>query len=180
MMSGPNRLWRVLREEATELALAALYFGVWCGFLVILKRLILVQYEIEFRGLSVALLFTLVMIKVVIALEKVPLGAWVRNKPLILDVILRTVLCTIGVVAALLLEKAFEARHEYGGFGPSLVRIFQNRDIHHVWANTICVALATLWFNILTVLRRRLGGRQLVLMFFSNPPGEPGTTKKAD
>ncbi|HSE96335.1 MAG TPA: hypothetical protein VLD61_10605, partial [Methylomirabilota bacterium] len=66
----------------------------------------------------------------------------------------------------------FEARHEDGGFVPALVQVFQHREIHHVWANTIAVAWALLGFNALAVLRRRLGEGQLSRLFLAPLPEE--------
>ena len=99
------------------------------------------------------------IVGIVVLLEKVSLGEWVRNQPVALDIVLRTFLYTIGVWIALLLEKAFEARHEHGGFGPSLLAIFEHRDIHHVWASTIGVCAALLVFITFFVLKRHYGFR---------------------
>jgi hypothetical protein len=106
---------RAIRELRAVL-LTTLYFALWFGVLMLLKRLLLAQYQIEFRGLSLALFGALVVAKVVLVLDHVPLGRWTRRHPAITDVLLRTLLYTIGVFIALLLEKAFEDRHEYGSF----------------------------------------------------------------
>ena len=161
-----------LRNEVKTVALAALYFAVWIGVLVTLKQLLLAEYHIRFNGLSLALVGALVLAKVVLVLEHVPLGAWTRQKPALLDVILRTALFGVGVLVALLLEKGFEGRHEYGGFGPSLIALFQHADIHHVWVNVICLSGALLGYNILSVVRRHLGEGGLAKLFLSPIPEE--------
>jgi hypothetical protein len=138
-----------LRKEIETVALTTLYFAVWLGF----------------RGMSLALLGALVIAKVVLILEHVPLGQWVRRHAALVDVALRTLMYTLGVVVVLLLEKAFESRHENGGFGAALAKVFQHRDIPHVWANTICVGSALLVFNALAVLRHHLGMGRLIPLF---------------
>jgi hypothetical protein len=75
------------------------------------------------------------------------------------------------VVLVLLLEKGFEGRHEYGGFGNSLAAVFQHADIHHVWANTLCVGGAILSFNTLSIIRGHLEGASLAALFLRPPPG---------
>src|SRR5215471_3372520 len=114
------RLPQKVRHELKAVALTTLYIAAWLGVLVLLKRLVLADYKIEFRGFTVALVGALVIAKVVLVLEHVPLGSWVRNQPVLVNVVLRTVLYAVGVGVALLLEKAFEARHEYSGFGRAL------------------------------------------------------------
>lgn len=163
-----QKLWHELKAVVTT----AFYFGVWLGVLVVLKELVLADYHVEFRGFSLALVGALIIAKVVLVLEHVPLGSWVRKQPAALDVVLRTVLYGAGVAAMLLVEKAFEARHEYGGIGRALPGVFHHRDIPHVWANAICLTCALLGFNTLSVLRRHLGEHGLLRVFFSPPAGE--------
>ena len=152
--------------------LATLYFAVWIGVLVLLKKLILAEYQIEFHGLSMVLIGALILAKVVLILEHVPLGAWMRRQPAFVDVILRTVLYALGVTVVLLLEKAFDGRHEYGGFSRSLMAVFQHADVYHVWANTICVSGALLVYNMLSVVRKHLGEGGLMKLLLSPLPKE--------
>jgi drug/metabolite transporter (DMT)-like permease len=87
----------------------------WIGVLVALKGLVLAEYRIEFHGLSVALVGALVLAKVALVLE---LGASIRTRPTLVDVVLRTALYAVGVLVGLVLEKPLEARHAHGGLGP--------------------------------------------------------------
>lgn len=146
-----------LVEELKAVGVTTLYFAVWFVLLVIVKSLILAEYQIEFRGLSLALIGALIVAKVVLIAGHVPLGSWVMTRPRGIEVLARTAIYSVGVVIVLLLEKSFEARHEYGGFGSALRQIFDHRDIHHVWANAICVSAALLSFNVLIQIRMRLG-----------------------
>jgi hypothetical protein len=161
-----------LKHELESMALAVLYFGVWISALVIFKKLILAQYQIEFNGLSAAFVGTLVLAKVVLVLEHVPLGAWVRAMPAWVEVMMRTVLYAFGLLVVLLLEKAFELRHEYGGFVHSLRLVFYHTEVHHVWVNTICLSGALLGYNMLSVIRRHLGKGGLLRLFLSPLPEE--------
>ena len=120
-----TNLQRKLTEEVTALSLAMLYFAAWIAALLVLKQLILAEYQIAFHGLSLALIGALILSKVVLILEHVSLGAWVRARPAWVDIILRTILYSLGVALVLVLEKGFEARHEYGGFSAAVTAIFQ-------------------------------------------------------
>jgi len=140
--------------------------------LMVLKKLILAEYQIQFHGLSMALIGTLVLAKVVIVLEHLPLERWVRERPAWLAVLMRTATYSFGVLLVLLLEKGFEGRHEHGGFGPSLISLFRHRDVYHVWANAICLSGALLGYNVLFVVRRWLGKGGLIRLFMSPLPEE--------
>ena len=146
-----------LKHEITALISLMFYFGCWLGALVLLKYLLLAEYQIATYGFSVAVVGALVLAKVVLVLEHVSLGAWIRSQPAWLDVVVRTVLYSFGVLVLLLIEKAFEGRHEYGGFTASLYAVFQHADIYHVWTNTLCLSAALLSYNMLSVIRKHLG-----------------------
>src|SRR5215831_4677395 len=132
-------LHQKLAHEFRVVVVTTAYFAVCFGVLVALKRLLLADYQIQFRGFSLALVSALIVAKVVLILEHVTLGQWIRNHAVAVDVVLRTLLYTVGVAAALLLERGFEARHEHGGFGAGVAWVFQHRDMHHVWADTLVV-----------------------------------------
>ena len=156
-------------EEVKEVGLITLYFASWFTALMLLKRLVLADYDIEFGGLSLALIGALVVAKVVLVLEHVPLGHWIRHRPAAVDVATRTLLYTLGVFIVMLIEKAFETRHEAGGFGAALVHVFEHRDIHHVWAGAIGVGGALLFFNVLSAVRQHLGEGELSRILFAAP-----------
>jgi len=156
-----------IKNEIITVGVTTLYFAVWLCLMVVLKRLILAEYRIEFQGLSVALFGALVIGKVVLVLEHIPLGAWMRTRPALFHVILRTALYAAGVFVVLLIEKAFEGRHEYGGFISALTRSIHDQNIHHVLATTIAVTFALLGFNALFVIRRHLGKGGLFRIFLS-------------
>ena len=159
-----------LKHELKAIVTVTLFFAAWLGMLMGLKVLILEDYHIRFGGFSIVLLGALVLAKVVLILEHVPLGAWLRSRPVLVDVMLRTLLYALGTLGVLLLEKAFESRHEQGGFGPALMKVLQHRDMPHLWANTICVTGALLFYNLLSVLNRHVGTGGLARVFLSPPP----------
>jgi hypothetical protein len=168
-----------LQKEIRTVALTTLYFAVWFSLVAVLKTILLEEYRIEFRGMSLALIGALIVAKVVLVLEYVPLGSWVGKRAALLDVVLRTLLYTCGVAIVLLLERAFETRHEHGGFIRAVVLVFEDRDVHHVWFNTICVACALLLFNALAVLRRYVGEERLYPLFLAPLPDEPTSRRPA-
>ena len=163
-----------LKHELKAILMVTLFFAAWLGVLMGIKVLILEEYHISFGGFSVVLIGALILAKVVLILEHVPLGAWLRDKPVLIDVILRTLLYAVGTLVVMLLEKAFESRHEQGGLWPALKSVFQHKDMPHVWANTIAVTGALLFYNMFSVLNRHLGRDGLARILLSPP--RPATT----
>ena len=100
-----------LKHELKAVILVTLFFAAWLGVFMGLKVLILEDYQIQFKGFSMVVIGALVLAKVVLILEHVPLGAWVRSQPVLADVLLRTLLYALGTLVVMLLEKGFESRH---------------------------------------------------------------------
>jgi len=162
-----------LKHELKALTVAGLYFLAWLAALLGLKCLLLAEYQIVFRNWSVALVGALVLSKVVLVLEHVSLGAWVRARPVWLEVLLRTALYSLGVFIVLVLERSFEGRHEHGGFVASLTAGFRQAEVHHVLTNTMCLSGALLGYNVLSVIRQHLGPGGLLQLFLKPMPEEP-------
>jgi hypothetical protein len=161
--------FRWLVEEVRAMLAATLYFAACFIVIMFLKQLLLAQYGIEFRGITTAIFIALVTAKILIVLQKVPLSRWFHSRPPVFELMARTALYTFATVLALLLEKAFEAREEYGGFVAATGEIFRHRDISQVWATIICVGLAFLAYNAFGILHRELGGSRLRHIFFARP-----------
>ena len=159
-----------LKEELEAIALTTFYFAVWLGFLMVLKALVLAEYRIEFHDWSLALIGAVVLAKVVLVLEHVSLGRWTHGRPAAEEVLVRTGLYALGVLVVLVLEKAFEGRHEHGGFVASLRALFRDAEVHHVWATVLCLTGALLVYNVQSVVRRYLGGRSLRQLLLSPLP----------
>jgi hypothetical protein len=139
-------------RELRSIAVTTLYFVIWLGVLICLKRLLLAQYEIRVVGLSVVLTCAVLTAKVTLMAKRFLLGP----SPAALDFALRACVYSGVVVAALALEMAFEVRNQYTGFGPALARVFRHPDLHQVYANALWMAVALLGFEALSRLRRYL------------------------
>ena len=161
-----------LEQEFKALMIAILYFGCWIGALLLLKHLILAEYKIAFAGWSMVVVGALILSKVVLVLEHVSLGAWVRDRPAWVDIVLRTILYSLGVALVLIIEKGIENRKEYDGILQTLQQLYLHEDINHVWANTVCISGALLGYNVLSVIRRQLGKTALIGIFSSPLPVE--------
>jgi hypothetical protein len=142
------------------------YFASVYILLMVMKTLNLKDYNIKFSGISQALIGSLVMAKVVILMEYITLGKWVQKQPAIVDVLLRTLLYTAGVLIVIVLEKAFESRHKADNYGDAILYVFRNRDIYHVWATTIGSAASIFVYNAFSVVQRVMGKNGLAKLFF--------------
>jgi hypothetical protein len=163
------KIWKKIIEEIEIILRTTTYFAVVFLILMVMKKLNLEDYHIEFAGLSQVLIGSLIMAKVIILMDLISLGKWVQRQPSIVDVTIRTLLYSAGVAIVVLLEKAFEHRHEVKGFTNAIMYVVHNRDFYHVWATTIGACGAILVYNSFTVVKRKLGEKGLVNLFFKTP-----------
>ncbi len=163
------KILKKILEEIKIILRTAAYFAIVFILMMIMKKLYLKDYDIEFTGLSQAIIGALVMSKVIILMEFISLGPWVQRQPPIVDVIIRTLLYTLGVLIVIVLEKAFEDRHKAGNYGEAISYVLSHRDIYHVWATTIGAAGSIFVYNSFSVVQRTMGKNGLARLFFSTP-----------
>ena len=159
-----------LKHELKAVAGAMAFFGAWIGALILMKTLVLAEYHVGFSGWSKILVGASILSKVLLVLEHVSLGTWLKTQPAWVHVLMRTAFYALGVFVVLLLEKGFEGRHAHGGFGRSLVAEFQHVNENHVLVNTLCLTGALLCYNAVSVIRQHLGRGGLRRLFLSPLP----------
>ena len=159
-----------LKEELKSLGIIMLYFVLWFAFMITLKTLLLKQYDIEFSGLSMVIVGALIVGKVILIVDHIPFGSWIEKQPAIVDILFRTFIYSVGIIIILILEKAFEVRHEYAGFFESIPQIFNRTDVNHIYANSITVIGALLVYNLFTLFGKYFGKGGLIKILFSPPP----------
>lgn len=123
---------------------------------MVIKVLLLREYNIEFTGLTIVLISALIIAKVELLLEYIPMP-FTQNKPAWVEVVSRTFLYLAGVFLIMALEKSFEARHEYGGILKAFKNLWSQANVYHLWANTLCVFGALLSFNFWSVIKMHYG-----------------------
>lgn len=163
-----------LAEEAISVGTTTAYFAGWFLALIVLKTLVLEEYQIRFSGVATALVGALVAAKVVIVLEHVPLFGPVERGPAWVRVLARTALYTLGVLVAAALERAFETRAERGGFGPALAALVEETHWPHLATTVAGVGSALLFYNAIMVVRRHVGRDGLRRMFTEPVPADDG------
>ena len=133
----------------------SLYFLCWFGGLMLIKQLLLHEYKIEFYGASIVILGAMVSAKAVLILEKAPI--FHKSKTALSVILKRSLVYLLGVFLILVFEKAYEARHEYGGFINALKSLTKEANMYHIWANILVVFGALLFYNLWTVIKNHLG-----------------------
>jgi hypothetical protein len=160
------KILKKIFHEIIVVTRTASYFALVFILMMVMKKLNLKDYNIEFSGISQAIIGALIMSKVIILMQLISLGNWIKRQPPIVDVIIRTVLYAAGVVIVMVLEKAFEHRHQAGGFGKAISYVLNSRDFYHVLATSIGVTASLFAYNAFSVVQQVMGKNGLTKLFF--------------
>ncbi len=158
-------------DELKDSLLTAIYLLVWFGIMMLIKVLLLEDYHIEFTRTTVFIAGALGVSHAIDIFGKVPLFRK-SSPPAILEIISRILIVLAGVFILLILEKAIDARHEYGGFVNSLKSLSKHADIYHIWVNTIAVLGALIFYYLWSIIKKHLRGKTLWDILRTPVPGK--------
>lgn len=154
--------------------LAAMLFFLSCfAVVVVLKDLMLEQYDVTAATSVRVVMLALVTAKVVVLFERVSLGRQIG----VVEVVMRTALYSLAAFLLLLLEHGISERKEAGGFLAALENAFQHPDMPIIWATLLCVTLAFFVWTAFAVLRRSFGRDRIMAAYLSAPSPKAETAR---
>jgi len=147
-----------LKREIVEVGLVTLYFLACFLLAVTLMRLVLAQYQIEFRGLTEAVITALVLAKVVVVMGKTRAGTrFDARVPVAVASAYKSLLYFGATFVVLLGEKVFHAYREHGALGTAVVAVWTNRSRDVILVKSLCIGLALIGYHLYSGVDRRLG-----------------------
>ena len=163
-----------LVREFKQVGLVTLYFLICFALVLTLKKLFLAQYDLEFYGISAAIVGALVVGKVVVLLDHTRIGnRFDEGKALWISVAYKTAVYTAVTFLVLVAEKTFHAYRESGHFAGSFEHVWQHRDRSVMLATVLCIGLAFAGYNLYSAIDRRLGAGTLRATLASSSSNRP-------
>jgi hypothetical protein len=152
-----NLMTRV-KHELSEVGLVTLYFLICFGIILLLKKLFLASYEIEYYALSGAVISALIAAKIVVILDKTHAGTrFDRSQSTGIAAGYKTFMYLLVTLVFLVAERAFHAYRETGALGKALDEVWEERDRNVMLAKALCVGLTFAAYNLYAGVDRRLG-----------------------
>ena len=145
-----------------------LYFLFCFGLILLLKKLFLAAYDVEFYALSKAVVGALIVGKVVVVLDHTKAGDRFQHHLGYLNVIYKSAIYTFVVLLVGLCERLFHAFHDTGDFQHALREVYMGRDLNHFLASIICIGISFVIYNVFSGINRHMGDGKLLNIFFSN------------
>ena len=159
-----------VKHELREVGLVTLYFFFCFGIILLLKKLFLAAYEIEYYAISVVIVGALVAGKIVVVLDHTPLGTRfaARHRPGV-AALLKSLVYLAVTFLLLTGEKVFHAYRESGALGRAFADVWEHRDRNAILAKTICVGLAFAGYHLFRATDHRLGKGTLWRALWNKP-----------
>ncbi len=162
-MMKKEPLWK--RELKEMLAIAGFFFVIFVLFLF-MKKVMLIDYDVDFYIMGTALLGSLIIAKVVLIFDLLPITKKTAHLLNVYRVLLRSLIYIFGYVVFTYLEHLIKGLIHGDSFSEAL-----NSGLHQLYTPTfitgfVGVLVAFLFFNTFWVIRAKLGPAALYAMFF--------------
>ena len=156
-------LWK--REMKEVLSISTVFFVIFVLFLL-MKKSLLDDYDINFYIISTALIASLILAKVVLIFDLLPLTKKTDNLLNIYRVFLRSLIYIFGYIVFTFLEHLIKELIDGESYSQAL-----KATVHHLFSPAfittfIGVFVAFLFFNAFWVIRANIGTTVLYNMFF--------------
>jgi hypothetical protein len=161
-----------LKEEFKKIGSLSLFFMIGFGFILVLMKLLLEQYEINTYVFFKVIISSLVAAKAVAIMDMTPILNRYDQSPRYIKVLYKTFLYTVAVLIISMIENLFHAYKETKTMGGAIELFLETRHFSHFLAVTLCVSLIFLIHNIFQEIDNYLGKGNLIKLFFPQKNSE--------
>ena len=155
-----------IKEEFLEILPTFIFFLVMFHILFVTRALTLKEYGIASHAHAMALLGALVVSKAIFIADKFPFLNFYPRKPLILNVLSKTVAFGLFTFLFLFFEELFHQMLKHGGFVASFDRLTADIAWPVFWSGEIWVAVLLLFYCAASELIRVVGVDKTKAIFF--------------
>lgn len=164
-----SKLIHKLKHELRELLPVMLFFFIAFQLLALTQRLMLKEYGIRASTFLAATIMALVVAKVVVLSDLLPLVNRFPEKPLTYNVVWKTVIYFVASLAVRYVEHLIEFWRKSPSFEAANRRMVAEIVWPHFWAVQLWLLILLLVYCAFRELVRALGREKIIRMFFQEP-----------
>jgi hypothetical protein len=164
-----NKLIHKVKHELRELTPVVLFFFITLQLLALTQSLMLKQYGIPSRTFLAATVMALVVAKVVVLTDLVPVVNRFPEKPLIYNVVWKTVIYFLASLVVRYAEHLIDFWRKSETFAIANRRLVAEIVWPHFWAVQLWLLILLLVYCAVRELVRALGKEKINQMFFKEP-----------
>lgn len=170
----PN-IFRLIQKELLEVLPPAIFFFVAFNVITITKTLMLEQYGIKFSGFVAATVGALIVAKVVLVADNIPFINKYPDKPLIYNVVWKTVIYVLVALVVRFLEFYLPLWWKYRVLSLALEHLWDEIIWPHFWAIHIWLVFLFFIYVSFRELARTLGEGRFIQIFLGIKRSTPNT-----
>jgi hypothetical protein len=176
-----TRVGHTLAHEFRQVLPPTIFFFVGFNLILFTKRLILADYLIQFTGFAIATMAALVVGKVVLVADKMPFLRRFDDAPLARPILFKTVVYTLFVFAARLIEAFVHYAAEGGavGHGGFVEHQLGSFSWHHFIATQMWIFVLFLVYVTGSEINHLLGDGELFKILFTRRTSALKATRRA-
>ncbi len=169
-----SKITQVIKKELLELAGPTLFFFVAFNVIAYTKKLFLEDYHISFSGFFItASIGALLVGKVVLLADEIPLINRFPRTPLIYNVIWKTAIYSLAALVVQFLEEFLPRLWHHQNLTAAVAGIWHEIHWPHFWAVHILLCYFLLIYVSFRELARTFGEAQFFHIFFGLPRKSP-------
>lgn len=154
------------KRELKELFAISFTFFVFFILLLLLKKAILTEYQIKFHAAGIALVGSLILGKVVLIFNNIPMVKKYDYLPKIYGVFIKSLVYLAGFIIFTLLEHWIKGLIKGDGFLNAWEHAFNYIISKPSIIDMIIVFIVFLIFNTFWVIRNKIGAKAMHELFF--------------
>jgi len=158
-----------LKHELRQLIPVILFFFVAFQLLALTETMMLEQYGIRVSVFLTATVAALVVAKVVLIADHLPLINRFPEKPLIYNVIWKTAIYFVASLAVRYVEHLIDSWRHTANFAEANKRLFDEVVWPHFWGVQLWLLILLLLYCAFRELARALGRDRIIRLFFYDP-----------
>jgi hypothetical protein len=174
----PARVWRAIVREVLHMLPAVIFFFIGFTLILFTKQLILDTFLFTLADLMLASVSALIIGKVVLVGETIPLMRRYDNAPLVRSILFKTLFYTVLVFIARLLEAAVPFFTHGGGLIGFYDHLLHSFSWYRFTATQLWIVVLFLVYTTGAELARLFGDGELYKIFFKRRSSELALTRR--
>lgn len=154
-----------LKHEILEAIPPFVYFFIAFHLVALIRALMQQEYGIQAGTVMNATIAALIVAKVVLLADLVPLVNRFPEKPLVYNIVWKTLIYQAAAIGVAYLERLWDAWREAGSLAAANAQMLETVIWPHFWAVQILMLVLFLQYCTLREFARAMGGRRMRALF---------------